>query len=248
MPKKQQQKHGAKTTGKAAAIDEANQMVVAAQLAASQAPSLFPGALPGAPFALPPPLLSSCHFSPPLFSSPKCIITTNSNTNNRSSNNNNGRTFHQMLNSLSSSRLRLGPDDTVVQVRTLTHTQDLLRVGCCEICADFGVPSIVHDCRYTAVTGLYVQQTASSSLGSAAAASRPNAALTANQTTASGGTAAVAVPSLVVCPMLPLLSTLGQLSSHWRRHGAQMPARRSHGKQLTAECMLLSAYLMILPS
>ncbi|KAL3101764.1 hypothetical protein niasHS_003173 [Heterodera schachtii] len=206
MPKKQQQKHGAKTTGEAASIDEANQMVVAAQLAASQAPSLFPGALPGAPFALPPPLLSSCHFSPPLFT----------------------RDFGWDLMTLS--------------------CKDLLRVGCCEICADFGVPSIVHDCRYTAVTGLYVQQTASSSLGSAAAASRPNAALTANQTTASGGTAAVAVPSLVVCPMLPLLSTLGQLSSHWRRHGAQMPARRSHGKQLTAECMLLSAYLMILPS
>ncbi|KAL3087069.1 hypothetical protein niasHS_005308 [Heterodera schachtii] len=182
-----------------------NPLVVAAQLAASQAPSLFPGALPGGPFALPPPQQQQPLQSPTVHHQSS---RTHQHQHQQS----------QQQQQQQQQQRRHSPAPRAEQFEQLgcnwdlitLSCKDLFRVGWCESCADFGVPPFVHDCRCTAVTGLYVQT--ASFLGSAAAAARANAALTANQSaTSGGGTSAAAVPPPVAWPMFPLLPTLGQL-------------------------------------
>uniref|UniRef100_A0A183C722 RING-type domain-containing protein n=1 Tax=Globodera pallida TaxID=36090 RepID=A0A183C722_GLOPA len=167
-----------------------NPLVAAAQLAASQAPSLFPGFLSGGPFAPPPP--------PSSYSA----VAAQSSSPSRAQQ----PRRHSPLRADQFEQLGCGWD-----LMTLS-CKDVFRVGWCESCADFG-SHFLHDCRCTAVTGLYVQT--ASFLGSSAASARANAALTANQTAGggNGGTAAAGGGQLPVLPMLPLLPTLAQLGT-----------------------------------
>jgi len=122
--------------------------------------------------------------------------------------------------------------------------RDVFRFGWCQNCHDFGNPFLVlfvffhfngriplpishqHDCRCTAVTGLYVQT--ATFLGSNAASARANAAVSAaaaNQTGGTGGAIGLAAVkklkesrchhpiSVPLLPGLSLLPTLEQLAA-----------------------------------